>query len=87
MRVTNLKIKNFRSFQNIELDGLTELTVLIGKNDSGKSSIFEALRMLFEWSRGASASSHISRLSGTEYLWFGADPGENLNWRSTLECT
>ena len=47
MRLVNVKIENFRCFRDpIELN-VGDLTSLIGKNDAGKSSIFEALDMFF----------------------------------------
>ena len=46
MNLTRLHIKNFRSLENVELRGLKQFNVLIGKNNSGKSSFFSALRFL-----------------------------------------
>lgn len=47
MKIKSIKIKNFRSYRNeIEVD-LDNLTVLVGKNDSGKSTILEALDIFF----------------------------------------
>ena len=44
MRLTNLKAKGFRSLQKIDLD-FSPLTVLIGENDSGKSSVLDLISM------------------------------------------
>lgn len=47
MKLTKLKIKNFRTYQEeitIELDNLT---AFVGKNDAGKSTILEALDIFF----------------------------------------
>lgn len=47
MKLTKLKLKNFRCYKNeIELD-INDLTCLIGKNDHGKSTILEALNAFF----------------------------------------
>jgi len=47
MRLVQLRISNFRCFKEEVVVDLGELTVLIGKNDSGKSSIFDALEIFF----------------------------------------
>lgn len=52
MKLTKLKIKNFRTYQEeitIELDNLT---AFVGKNDSGKSTILEALDIFFNSGNG-----------------------------------
>lgn len=43
--ITKLKLQNFRGFQNHELP-LAPVTVLVGKNNAGKTTIVEALRLL-----------------------------------------
>lgn len=47
-RIESLKVKNFRVLQNIELSKLTPLTVLIGSNGSGKSTVFDVFAFLSE---------------------------------------
>jgi AAA15 family ATPase/GTPase len=42
----NLKIKNFRGIKNLELNDLSQINILLGKNNCGKSSILEAIFML-----------------------------------------
>ncbi len=44
MLLTNVKIENFRGIRKLEL-GLGETTVLIGENNTGKTSILEALHI------------------------------------------
>lgn len=48
MRITKLAIRNFRSIKSVDL-GLGETTVLIGANNSGKSAILDALRLVLNW--------------------------------------
>lgn len=53
MRLTTIKLKNFRCYRSetvIDVDGLT---VFVGKNDSGKSSLFDALDIFFNEPKGA----------------------------------
>lgn len=47
MRLVNLKVFNFRCFKNEITVDLGDLVVLIGKNDSGKSSLLDALDIFF----------------------------------------
>ena len=43
--ITYIKINGFKSFQNFEME-FTPLTVIAGTNASGKSNLFDALRLL-----------------------------------------
>jgi putative ATP-dependent endonuclease of the OLD family len=47
MRLKEFKIKNFRGYQNEVSIKLSDLSVLIGKNDIGKSTVLEALNIFF----------------------------------------
>ena len=44
MRITKVRIENFRGLKQLEID-LDETTVLIGENNSGKTSVLDALRL------------------------------------------
>lgn len=44
MRITKIRVENFRGLKDLELD-LAETTVLIGENNSGKTSVLDALRL------------------------------------------
>jgi predicted ATPase len=44
-RITRLRIENLRSIESLDLE-ITPMTVLIGENGSGKSTIIEALELL-----------------------------------------
>lgn len=48
MHITNLKIKNFRAIEDLELNLNKGLNVLIGENNSGKTSIIDLLRLVFD---------------------------------------
>lgn len=45
MRISRLSIQNFRSIKALDLD-LNETTVLIGPNNSGKTAILDAIRIV-----------------------------------------
>ena len=42
-----LRIENFRCFKSFELEHLGRVNLLVGKNNSGKTSILEALKIFF----------------------------------------
>lgn len=48
MRLVKLKLINFRCYKEEFIVDLDDLTVFVGKNDSGKSSLFDALDIFFE---------------------------------------
>lgn len=53
MKLIKLKIKNFRSYKEEVTVNLDNLTVFVGKNDIGKSTILEALDIFFNDNKGA----------------------------------
>ena len=44
--ITNIKINGFKSFHNFWNGKFTPLTVIAGANASGKSNLFDALKLL-----------------------------------------
>lgn len=46
MRIHSIYIKNFRAIRSLELDNLSDAVVVAGPNGCGKSSIFDAIRLL-----------------------------------------
>lgn len=52
MRIKVIKIKNFRSYRDeVEIE-FSDLTVFVGKNDIGKSTVLEALDIFFNDGKG-----------------------------------
>lgn len=51
--ITRLEIENFKAIRNVAID-LTPLTVFVGPNDSGKSTILQALALLGRCTRARS---------------------------------
>ena len=47
MKIESIKIKNFRSYEKETEIRFDDLSVLVGKNDIGKSTILEALDIFF----------------------------------------
>ncbi len=48
MRITYLKVTNYRALRHLELRDLTPMTVLLGPNGSGKSTVFDVFNFLSE---------------------------------------
>ncbi|WP_318569897.1 ATP-dependent nuclease [Salinigranum marinum] len=45
MRLSGIQIKNFKSIERTQIESVSDLSVLVGKNDAGKSSLLEAIEM------------------------------------------
>ena len=45
-RLLNLKIEKFRGIKNLELNELNDINIILGDNNSGKTSILEAINLL-----------------------------------------
>lgn len=52
MKLTKLIITNFRGYKNRTEVGFNDITTFVGKNDSGKSTILEALDIFFNDGKG-----------------------------------
>ncbi len=44
--IRSLHLSNYRSFKDYDLNGLARVNLIVGKNNSGKTSVLEALRVL-----------------------------------------
>lgn len=52
MRIKAVKLENFRAYENETTIKLTDLNVIVGKNDIGKSTVLEALDIFFNENKG-----------------------------------
>ena len=59
----HLKIENFRGFDSLEIDGLSKVNLFVGKNNSGKTSILEALFLILGMSNPM-LPSNVNRFRG-----------------------
>lgn len=46
MRLRSIQIENFRSLKDVHIDFDDDLTVIVGENDSGKSSLVDCIRVV-----------------------------------------
>lgn len=72
MYLSKLKISNFRAIKDLEIAFQKGVNILIGENNSGKSSIIDALRICLGYGKSESAISiretdlHINRKDANE---------------------
>ena len=52
MKISRVKISNFRGYKDEVIIEFNDLTVFIGKNDVGKSTVLEALDVFFNENKG-----------------------------------
>ncbi len=48
MRIERLHLKNFRCYEELNIDFEPELTVIVGENGRGKTAIFDAMAIALE---------------------------------------
>ena len=46
MRIESIRLKNYKAFQNLELNNLPELAIFVGANGAGKTTLFDAFGFL-----------------------------------------
>jgi predicted ATPase len=68
--ITRLRIKNFKALRDVEVN-LTPIHVFIGPNDSGKTSILDALAALCRSVDHNLADAFLGAWKGTELVWHG----------------
>ena len=51
MYIKKLKAKHFKKYKNLEVDFNENINLLIGENESGKSTILQAIDLLLSGSR------------------------------------
>jgi predicted ATPase len=68
MRIVKLELENYRGFEHLELDFHPELTVLVGVNGSGKTTVLDAIAQMLRWGLlGTSGASISERRAGESY--------------------
>ncbi len=68
MRIKQLRIKNFTSIVDINLETVPDLVVLIGKNSSGKSNLIDTLELFFK-AFGPDISAAIGEIDEYQHLF------------------
>lgn len=68
--IKRLRVKNFKALRDIEVE-LTPIHVLIGPNDSGKTSILDVIAALCRSVDHPLAQAFLGSWKGTELVWNG----------------
>lgn len=84
MTIQKLTLKNFRNFENLELEFTPGQTLIVGPNGSGKSNILEAIYLLASGlSRRADREEEMINW-GSDYAKIKAQTGEEFDLDLTL---
>ena len=78
--ITKLRIQNFKCLRDVSVE-LEPFTVLIGKNDTGKTSLLEAIAAL-----GGLVQEAPKPLAVSRFAWHGADP-PSIRWDVDVAST
>ncbi len=79
MRLRSFSINQFKSIKNLVMDDIGDLNILVGKNDSGKSNILDAIRVFlsgFEFNQDFKSPTKL-----VDLMW------PYLNATSPIICT
>jgi len=91
--LTGLTIRRFRGIRELELEGLAQVNVLLGRNNAGKSSVLEALYLAsaslspvdpvretdkMTYLLNRRGARGLSPEMGREVLWFGYDQSKDV---------
>lgn len=66
--IKQFSVKNYKALRDVKLD-LTPIHVLIGPNDSGKTSILDALAALCRSTDHALPDAFMGSWSGAQLIW------------------
>jgi AAA15 family ATPase/GTPase len=80
--IERVSVENFRCFQSLEIKGLRRVSVIVGKNSSGKTAFMEALFL----SSSSNAPSNAFQMRAIRKVGSGYQvPGDELALRSIWE--
>ena len=58
MKLVEFRVKNFRGIEEISLSDLGNFNIFVGKNNSGKSTIMDAIQFFFRGLRDSISDGH-----------------------------
>lgn len=81
MKINRIKIKNYKTLKNVDLNHLGNLVVLIGNNSSGKSNLIEACFLGLNYFNLYEETSQPLHFNAHYHLW------HNLETKKPIEIT
>ena len=75
MRIQNLRIENFRGFRRFEMKNLGRINLIVGENNSGKTTVLEAISILMAHGNPSNLWAALNRRR--EFTWFEIDESAN----------
>ena len=90
MKLRELEISNFKSIHNLRIK-FNNLTILIGRNNSGKTAILEAIQLLFGILRLVGESIDCAQIASPDVkdqirtLWFYNNWDEPIEIKAVME--
>src|SRR5437868_4684804 len=79
MMLTKMRLGNFKSWKDLDID-LAPITLLFGKNSSGKSSILQALLLLKQTVNSTDRQQHLN-FGGNDQDYFDFGSYRDLIFR------
>jgi ABC-type branched-subunit amino acid transport system ATPase component len=77
MQIRALRIENFRGMSRFEMKNLGRINLIVGTNNSGKTTILEAISILMPYGNATAIWSALSRRG--EVLW------DNRDWQADVK--
>ena len=81
--ITRFEVRNYKALRAVAMD-LTPIHILIGPNDSGKTSILEAIRTLCRTVDYPLESAFEGRWQGRELVWRAGEAASQVFFRVAL---
>jgi predicted ATP-dependent endonuclease of OLD family len=66
--IQKIKLHNFKRFQDFEVEFNSDINILIGDNEAGKSSILSAIDIVLSGSRGKTETLGLDSLFNKEII-------------------
>lgn len=73
MKIENIKIKNYKAFQSVELNNLPQLAIFVGANGAGKTTLFDVFGFLSDALRNNVRQALMKRGGFREVISRGMD--------------
>lgn len=95
MRISSLTIQNFRGIRRAQLQNLTNFVIVAGENGAGKSTIFDAIRLLKSYYGGLGNNEQTRWFQEFQidpnrphtFLRLFHDPGKTISIEARLDFT